>query len=178
VAVAKPHLRGGEILAGSFLEEQPLYTHPPLALRVPLLSEKDTEGWSLSMFKLDSPCHEGLHFKLKDLMHLTDNQAGMAEIPLIQDKLLGRTPCGLYSLRARHMMAGEKLFKIAVLTNGVINFTREVYAPCEDISHAEAIATLPGIYDVHVNPPVELEKQARMCSASSFPWRKNPCWPG
>ncbi len=154
----KPKLRGGQLLAGAWLEERELYTAPPLALRLPLLSEKDTESWSLSLVKLDAPDREGQHFRLKELLYITDIQEGVAEVPLIHEKLLGRTPRGLYSLRARHARFGEELFKIAVLSDLSVDFNRSVYAPCDEISYAAVSLTLPGIHDLHVTAPVEMEK--------------------
>jgi len=130
----KPTFIGGKTLKYSDSGKQKIYIGEPPSIRLNLENISDINKWNLSINPVKNNCtlSEPHYFRLRSLVEILHIDEGtlMCDIPLLNEKLLGQSPAGEFTIRLNNDVENiDQWFNLCILPNLTIKFDNEIYFP-------------------------------------------------
>lgn len=120
-------LVGGQQLLEVYSCENPVYTIPPEKIRIPIADQNDLY---LIRFSIISENQNSRHFQVGELENINNFcENGFIEIPLNDEKFLGKVPLGCYTLRLYKAPFLDWQASICVIPGFKVSFEHEIYVP-------------------------------------------------
>jgi len=151
----EPTLYGGQILRGCRSEEENIYVGEPPRICIPVENNAEIKVWVISIPKnSDSTLIESKHYRLSELEEISniDVNDGLFIIPLSNEKCIGESPVGRFTVRLRNDVRHiGKHLSFCVVPHLKFEFDKDIYLPCEE-GTAQVKLTLEGPEKMEFEP--------------------------
>ena len=151
----EPTLYGGQILRGCRSEEENIYVGEPPSICIPVEKNAEIKVWVISIPKnSDNTLVESKHYRLSELEEISniDVNNGLFIIPLSNEKCIGKSPVGKFTVRLRNDVRHiGKHLNLCVVPHLKFEFDKDIYLPCEE-GTAQVKLTLEGPEKMEFEP--------------------------